>query len=247
MCFASFGHYCEERLGMSARSVEQRAWLTRRLHSVPKLREALREGRVSYEKARLVASVADDKTVEAWIARAEHTTCIALRRELEDLEETQLCARGELDLRVPRRVHALLLAAFRAVRETDEAGEAWPRAGGCLACIAEHFILTWKDALKERSTRHRRVLARDGGFCQVPGCSRPGVHAHHVTYRSRGGGDEEGNLVSLCAPHHLHGVHAGYVRVRGTAPDGLRWELGVGLGPDGGPLVNGFSGGDARA
>src|SRR5207237_10776238 len=34
------------------------------------------------------------------------------------------------------------------------------------------------------------------------------------------------NLVSLCAAHHLHGVHLGYIRVRGRAPDRLRWELG---------------------
>ena len=45
------------------------------------------------------------------------------------------------------------------------------------------------------------------------------------------------------AAHHLHGVHAGYLRVRGSAPGGLRWELG-----DGSPLVNVFTGGgEARA
>jgi hypothetical protein len=247
MCFASFGHYCEERLGMSARSVEQRVWLTRRLYSVPMLREAFGDGRVSYEQARLVASVADDTSVEAWIARAGHTTGIALRREIETLEERQLCARGELALRVPRRVHVLLLAALRAARAAQRGGEPWLRPGECLARIAGHFIETWQEALKERSTRQRRVLARDGGFCQVPGCSRPAAHVHHVTYRSRGGGDEDENLVSLCAAHHLHGVHLGYLRVRGNAPDGLRWDLGVGLRPGGGPSVDPFSGGDAWA
>jgi len=93
--------------------------------------------------------------------------------------------------------------------------------------VAAKFIETWKAELAERSTPHRRVLARDGGRCQVPGCSRAALHAHHVLYRSRGGGDEEENLVAMCAAHHLHGVHRGYVRVRGRAPDGLRWQLGV--------------------
>ncbi len=73
----------------------------------------------------------------------------------------------------------------------------------------------------------RRWIARDAGFCQVPGCSRAAVHAHHVIYRSRGGIDEESNMVSLCAAHHLHGVHRGWVRVRGQAPERLTWELGV--------------------
>ena len=60
MKFASFGQYCAERLGMAARTIEQRAWLERRFYSLPGLREAMREGRVSYEKARLIARCADD-------------------------------------------------------------------------------------------------------------------------------------------------------------------------------------------
>jgi len=28
--------------------------------------------------------------------------------------------------------------------------------------------------------------------------------------------------------HHLHGVHRGWVKVSGKAPDALVWELGVG-------------------
>jgi len=68
----------------------------------------------------------------------------------------------------------------------------------------------------------------------VPGCSRAAAHAHHVRFRSAGGTDEAGNLVALCAAHHLHGVHAGYLRVRGRAPSSLVWELGRGW--DGRPL-----------
>ena len=40
---------------MGARTVEQRIWLERRLYALPALREAMREGRITYEKARLVA------------------------------------------------------------------------------------------------------------------------------------------------------------------------------------------------
>jgi hypothetical protein len=53
--FASFPHYCRERLGMAERTVCQRASLERKLREVPVLREALREKHLSYEKARLLA------------------------------------------------------------------------------------------------------------------------------------------------------------------------------------------------
>ena len=69
------------------------------------------------------------------------------------------------------------------------------------------------------------MLRRDTGFCQVPGCSRAAAHVHHIIPRSQGGTVFEWNLVSLCAAHHLHGVHEGWIRVRGKAPDQLRWEL----------------------
>jgi hypothetical protein len=43
----------------------------------------------------------------------------------------------------------------------------------------------------------------------------------------RWGGDDLANRTTLCAWHHLRGVHAGLVRCAGTAPDALRFELGV--------------------
>ena len=53
--------------------------------------------------------------------------------------------------------------------------------------------------------------------------------------RSAGGSDDPSNLVSLYAAHHLQCVHNGWIRVRGKAPDGLYWELGV--RPGRAPLV----------
>jgi hypothetical protein len=96
--------------------------------------------------------------------------------------------------------------------------------------MAAHFVETWKPALTQANTVQRRVLERDRWSCQVPGCSRPAAHVHHIEFRSAGGSDDPSNLVSLCAAHHLRGVHMGRLRVGGKAPDGLRWELKA---PDG--------------
>ena len=222
MKFATIDQYCTERLGMATRTVQQRAWLARRFYFLPGLREALREGRVSYEKARLVAGCANDRTVARWIERAEGTTCVELRRAIEAEEQEQMCARRSLDARVPRRVANLMSAAFRAARE---AAGRWLDPGECLEQIARHFIDTWQEAVSPPRTSQAKAIARDRGLCQLPGCSRPAVHAHHVQFRSAGGGNELTNLTALCAAHHLVAVHRGYIRVRGEAPSGLRWEV----------------------
>jgi hypothetical protein len=62
----------------------------------------------------------------------------------------------------------------------------------------------------------------------VPGCtSYRNLHDHHIRFRSAGGSDELANRTTLCAWHHLRGVHAGIVRCTGRAPHALRFELGV--------------------
>ena len=45
------------------------------------------------------------------------------------------------------------------------------------------------------------VHSRDGWRCRF--ChSRNALHAHHIIYRSQGGEDTSGNLITLCAKHH---------------------------------------------
>jgi hypothetical protein len=156
---------------------------------------------------------------------AERTTCIALRRELQQAEETHSCARGEFDLWAPRSAAGVVALAFHAARK---AAGRWISSGECLAAIAAHFIETWKpEALKQRATLQRKILERDGGVCQVPGCSRAADHVHHIRFRSVGGSDDPGNLTSVCSVRRLQGIHRGRIRVSGTAPDQLRCELGI--------------------
>jgi hypothetical protein len=228
--FANLGQYVRERLGMSRRAVEQRVWLERRMEDLPQLRHALACGDVSYEKARVVAGVADFATVNEWIRRAGDLTCVELEAAVEAARDAQACARRRLEVRVPERIAGLLDEALRAV------ADAWGGPidpAGCLALLARHFVQVWGPILERRNDARARVMERDGGRCTTPGCSRGSAQSHHVVRRSQGGSDDPGNLTPVCAPHHLRGIHGGLIRVSGTAPDGLVWELrsGVRLGP----------------
>jgi hypothetical protein len=115
--FARFSHYCQERLGLGARTVEQRAALEGRLWRVPALRAA-RDAGLSYERLRILAAL-PDREIEAWIPRARELTCVALRADVEAHGETQMRAARSLRARVPARVALLLQAAFRAVRAAE--------------------------------------------------------------------------------------------------------------------------------
>jgi 5-methylcytosine-specific restriction endonuclease McrA len=54
---------------------------------------------------------------------------------------------------------------------------------------------------------HDQVLERDGWRCQR--CRKmQGLEVHHRQLRSQGGGDEEQNLITMCAECHAE-VHRG--------------------------------------
>ena len=57
-------------------------------------------------------------------------------------------------------------------------------------------------------------------------CLKRDCTAHHVVYRSRGGGDEPENITSACDQDHIFGIHVGTLRVTGRAPYELTWTNG---------------------
>jgi hypothetical protein len=96
-----------------------------------------------------------------------------------------------------------------------------------LIAMMDHAIETWTK-LHAPYARRYPVEERDGWQCTVPGCtSYRELHDHHIVFRSAGGSHQLANRTTLCAAHHQRGVHAGRVRCLGSAPDGLRFELGL--------------------
>jgi hypothetical protein len=106
----------------------------------------------------------------------------------------------------------------------------------CLIIMIDALRRTW-DSPSDRGWKRRyRIFERDSWQCRVPGCtSRANLNVHHIVFRSRGGGKDDSNLVTLCVGHHQRGIHDGLVRCTGAAPDDLWWALGV--RPSGPPLL----------
>jgi hypothetical protein len=218
--FASFRHYAEERLGLPARAVEQRASFQERLAASPALREAKRQ-KVSYERLRLLARLPEGE-IASWVPRAHALTVVELRRKLTREKERQMNVRNRLGVAMPRRIAVVLAAAIETVKARTQKVVS---TGEALAFVAVNFMETWDEAVPAQ-TRSQRIRERDGHVCQVPGCSRKAAHAHHVTFKSHAGDpNDPANQVALCAFHHLRCIHGGYMEVFGEAPDELEWYV----------------------
>ena len=225
--YASQEEYCRERLGLAARTVRQRIWLERKMDALPALRHALAAGVITYTKALLVAKDATPEDVRERIEEVGSTTWQQAEQESTEEEDRQNRARGVRCIWGPRDILDLLLQAigcaqayYSSLGESISAGEA-------LARMADHFVATWTEYLKQRKTssKRREVLMRTGGLCAMPGCSRAAVHDHHIDFRSHGGSDELSNRVGLCQVCHLRGVHKGYLEVVGRAGELLRFRV----------------------
>jgi hypothetical protein len=142
----------------------------------------------------------------------------------------------------PKEVARLFRAVMCTVRrKMQELAGRQVTDGEAFEEMLVHAIRAWEEMSPKPKSEYR-VYERDGWRCTAPGCSsRRNLHDHHIRFRSLGGTDDLGNRTTLCAWHHLRGVHAGIVRCRGRAPGALRFELGVRAG---GPPLAAYASGD---
>ena len=202
------------------------------------------DGKLSAVRALTLLPVVTEDTAAVWVSRAQEVTVRRLNDEVEwvlagrdglapvlpppsgaALSEWQTCARPEWELadsQITFTAPASVVALFRTavLAFTDRPDWYWI---GCERLL-RHVQDEWR-----AQPRHRDpVFERDGWRCAVPACSsRRNLHDHHVLFRSRGGDNARDNRVTVCAGHHLHGIHAGRIRAWGAAPDRITWELGV--------------------
>ena len=145
----------------------------------------------------------------------------------------------------PADVVQLFRAVLCTVRRRMESDMGrLPTEGEALEAMLDYALSSW-GALDTKVPARHRVFDRDGWRCAAPGCtSMQNLHDHHIRFRSAGGSDAPENRVTLCAFHHLRGVHAERLRCVGRAPDGLTWQMGIRPGAP--PLVA-YRSGDLQA
>lgn len=236
--FDTFARYVEERVDVSPRTARRWVRFARLGSSGGAVANAFRVGLVTPRQAALVAERVSP-------ARHDEAIDLARRVSFRRLEETLVAAcgtRGEIAFHAPPEAASVFRLALEATRLHLEALQPAPASeGAALAWMLDHAIASWLE--QGAAFRDYADFERDGWRCTAPGCTaRRSLHSHHILFRSAGGPDESWNRTTLCAFHHLRGVHARVVACRGRAPDALHFELGLrSAGP---PLLR-FGPGDA--
>jgi len=116
------------------------------------------------------------------------------------------------------------LAAFWSDLEVLHTDAGSP-AGSFVAFLVASTLDSWRGMTKLPA--YGDIYLRDRFRCQNPACTSRPVTPHHIVFRSRGGGEEPSNLVSLCDRCHLSLVHhrmGGHLTVTGPAPHALDWS-----------------------
>jgi hypothetical protein len=84
LCFARLGDYARERVGLSARQLQDLARVHGALAGLPRLEHALVTNELPWSKVRLIARVASAADEEAWIARARRVPTRRIEHEVRE-------------------------------------------------------------------------------------------------------------------------------------------------------------------
>jgi hypothetical protein len=91
--------------------------------------------------------------------------------------------------------------------------------------LCASLFMAWMPAVKRCNIAYVSVYQRDRWRCCNPVCDEVASEPHHVHYRSRGGSDEDENVIGIGHACHRPGVHENRLRVTGPAGD-LTWTIG---------------------
>ncbi len=239
MGFDSLRDLAATGLNISVRQLERHRALAHELRVLPELAAAIDSG-LDLARARLIASIAEESTVDDWLDIARHTGIAELQRAVKlagrpggSAVAAAVVQRYRLAIDVAHQVvgseatateigsTTRLLVAVYAAWQPDQV-PLYDRVHVDLPEAARWFL---EQVKIERQYGFGRVKERDRYTCRNPecGCRSLRVQAHHIVFRQDGGGDDLDNGITLCPVCHLRLVHTGRISVS-RAGSALVWR-----------------------
>ena len=222
--FSTIGDYAMELAGIKPRKAQYLVFIASRLAKLPQIRQAFDSGELSWTKAREIAGVATPDTEAEWLEKARLLTNRDLEREARRHSGRDSGEFATVTISMPVEVLEMWNDAYElAERVSGTELERWQVLEPALAeFLGTHLPLAEEAAAVEteeeqevEETVRNAVLERDGWQCKMPWCTmRSHLDVHHIVFRSRLGGQEADNLITLCRTHHGL-VHRGICGVTG--------------------------------
>lgn len=213
-----------EMIGLSGREARVLAAVGKALELEPELEERVLSGKLSLDAAALLVKVLAEPGVrrdgDDWLAWAQEWS--AVRLDLEIRKRLREVQSGE-----PVSVMSAVLTAsgrerFERARQLACRKESRVLSEGeTVEVLSDHYLDSFDPDRKKARRRRmdstvgqpgrrvpaevvRKVVARQGDRCAVPGCDHKiWMNKAHVVAHRHGGSREEGNLVYLCREHHV--------------------------------------------
>ena len=231
--FSSIGDYAMELVGIKPRKAQYLVFIASRLESLPRIRAAFDAGDLSLTKAREITGVANTETESEWLEKAYRLSNRELEREVRQHVGKEKGEFATVTISMPVEILKMWNDTYElAERICGTELEKWQVLEPALAeflgthvpAAAEAMDVADDDESALPAAVSTAVFERDGWRCAFSGCSmRKALDGHHIVFRSRGGGDEPENLVSLCRMHHDL-VHRGICSVTGRVGEDLKFE-----------------------
>ncbi len=237
--FTTLEAFARDGLGVPVRQLERHRRLAVDLRCLPALADAI-DGGMDLARARLVASIADEDSVAAWLTIASNTGIAELQRAVK--LASRVGSPG-VAAAVLHRYQQAIEVATQLVQEqpalTTNTGApiqvfvslhaAWApppvprhdRVHVDLPVASRWFL---EQVRIEPQRGFGKVKERDHYTCRNPECGRRSlrVQAHHIAFRSLGGTDDLSNGITLCPVCHLRLVHTSRISVTRVG-DALVW------------------------
>jgi hypothetical protein len=205
---------------LEPRTLQRAAALVRSLEMLPDTTEAVVTGEISLDEARRIGTIASDEDEGDWLELARWYTAPDFARLVELASRgvpVVPVALGVLDALVERTTPRDYVTFSGIGRQMPpRRHQSVPRD---LLEAARWFL---QHGRPEPERGIGRARERDRRMCRNPECRRPGLdlHVHHEQWRSKGGTDDDANLLPHCFPCHLRGQHGG--AFRSETVDGVR-------------------------
>lgn len=207
--FGSIYEYAAKLAGMGRSSVDAALWTLKKVEDKPALLKIVQERGIY--AVRPVANLATQEDQDFWAEKAEQMSVRTLETYVREVRKTLHVSKTQ-----PENLDVTLTLKPESARRLEQLKK-HASFEECFEKILHGLerelekdkpeaVKTSKRSIPAQVKRH--VVARTGGLCEFPGCSKPYEILHHTQRWALENIHDPDRIVSLCKEHERLGHHS---------------------------------------